>query len=115
MAPRGGRPQFMVKVGLGLVLGFVLGLFLRPLLMPFNLAPALHLSMPLLLAPAHDPAPAHDFDPIFTIFFQSARPDFSGKKKINKMNLDFVHTILLNFPTQYDECSDIFRALSSAG
>ena len=64
-------------------------------------------------APFH--APAHDFDPIFTIFFQSARPDFIGKKKINKMNLEFVHTILLNFQTQYDECSDIFRALNSAG
>ena len=37
------------------------------------------------------------------------------KKKINKMNLEFVCTILLNFETRYDECSDIFRALNSTG
>ena len=37
------------------------------------------------------------------------------KKKINKMNLEFVCTILLNFETRYDKCSDIFRALNSSG
>ena len=37
------------------------------------------------------------------------------KKKINKMSLEFGYTILLNFQTQYDECSDIFRALNSSG
>ena len=38
-----------------------------------------------------------------------------GGIKINKLTLEFVHTVLLNFQNQYNDCSSTFNALNTSG